>query len=438
MEHNYNLVFDGQAVYQADWNDLGTTAALADDRVLQELLRMPFYNGTTASRGILRYDAFSLGLTPVTAQINPNGATGSVLVKPFRALIGSRTVLATDARKNMQDVRSGLNVADGATVQDTTVSFGANSSGNPRWDAVYAVVSLGAAGPTVTRKVKDPSTAALTSQSVSTYTITSIAVATTAGTAAASPVFPAIPSDSGSNYYIILGYVRIPNGFSGTSTVATSDICDQAPVLSMSRALGVKTLEPANQSYVLSTAQQQAWGSTGTRPVIYMPPGMTGESSMLVAVDLTVPTHTNGQVVDSRDWRGRLCFWQCAIGNGGSALPTGGPAWGHSPPTTILPDGSGASGGNNLTSNGTNSLTWGYQTWQCGIGNTMYNNGSAMTVANVPAASAHLAATSLAASGYVALYADPTNSGKLTLAINGTPGGAYIFKLDFSAPFGNL
>lgn len=307
MEDRYQHTVNGQSVLQADLNTMGEAASIADDRVLAELLRMLPYNGSSPSRGILPFAYEGSGRTGTVA---PNGATGAVLVNPFRAVIGPRTAVATDAKKNWRDTRSAIGV--GSTTLAQTVSIAANSSGNPRWDLVYAAVAIDANSPTVTRKVKNPVTKVIASQSVVNVIRTTVTLGVLAGTAAAAPVWPSAPADSGGVYYVPLAYVCVLNGFGASSTVLPTDIAAIANILRLSRSTGASTLQVADQHYATTSAQQQAWGSTGTRPKVWMPPEMSGKDDLVVAMDLTSGSsanwsHQTGGVVDSRDWRGRIC-----------------------------------------------------------------------------------------------------------------------------------
>jgi hypothetical protein len=299
MESQFQLASNGQQLQQQDVNSLGEAAALVDDRVFAELFRMAPYNGSTVSRGIMPYRHAGTG---EVATVAPNGASGTVLVSPFRALVGSRTAVGTDSKKNWRDIRSSIFLGS-TTALTQAVSIAANASGNPRWDLVYAAVAVDANGPTVTRKVKDPTTKVISSQSVVTTKVTSVTVAVSAGTAAASPTPPATPADSGSTYYIPLAYVRVPNGFGASSTVATTDIADIAPHLSLSTATGGTSLRPATANKTPTTAQLQSWGATGSRPATVMPASMVGSESILIAVDMSTATDT---VVDTGDWRNRV------------------------------------------------------------------------------------------------------------------------------------
>lgn len=433
MEKKLKLDYDGQAVTEGDFDLLGEVSGLADDRVYAELFRMKPFDGTNVSRGILRTGHTASGTTALVA---PNGASGSVLVSPFRAFIGSRTAAGTDAQKTWRDVRSGLSVAAGDTSLTKSVSIAANSSGNPRWDLVYVQVAIEANGPTTSRFVKDPSTGVVAAQSISQYAVNTITVSVVQGTAAASPVWPAAPTDSGSNFYISLAYVRVPNGFSASSTVLTKDIATIAPVLRLASAVGGNPVSPADSHSTISTARQQAWGSSGNRPNIFMPSTMVGGETLFCYFDFSSATssnwsHQDGDVVDSRDWRGRLCRVQYMFrgfsGTYGNANDTN-PAWNTAAAQQGFP-------------NPDPTLSY---VQARGLTNSFIgfafahsiNTRSGDTVSYLVEEDASQFAN---LTHQVRLYVDHADSGKLKVGLpNGDPGRVHaLFWLDFTGPFAN-
>lgn len=332
MESQFQLEENGQQVQQDDLDLLGEVSALADDRVFAEILRLAPYDGSV-SRAILPYGHAESG---DDATVAPNGASGTVLVRPFRAVVGSRTL--SDALANWRDIRSGIHA--GSAVGGTEVTISANASGNPRWDLIYAAVAVDANGVTDLRFVKDPVTLVAAEQAVTLTKVTTVAVGIVAGTAAASPTFPATPSDSGSTYYVPLAYVRVPSGFTSTATVLEGDIAQADTVVSLSRAVGASSSRPASRSTAVTSAQQQSWGSTGTRPSTFMPASMRGTETVLIPVDTSLASDVDSATLDnSVDWRNRLVRWTVALAPNGEAPPwvAGGDAFSpytHAPTMT--------------------------------------------------------------------------------------------------------
>ena len=159
MESRYNMVDQGQSFQPVDANLIATEAALADDRVLWELLRMLPYS-TPPAKGILTYGRAGwrkeAGLSS-TALVQGDTASGSVKVMPFRAVIGSQdNSTQTEA---MRGQRSGYLI--GSSTDYTVVPIAANVSGNPRQTLIYASVTPATNGATAVRYVKSLSSGAV-------------------------------------------------------------------------------------------------------------------------------------------------------------------------------------------------------------------------------------------------------------------------------------
>lgn len=453
-EPKLQLTADGQAVLQSDFNQLGLVSGLADDRVFAELLRMTPNTGSVA-KGVLPY-GYAGASNP--AFIVPNGASGSCLVNPFRAFVGSRTAAATDGKLSWRDIRSGLSVLAGSTALTQVVNFAANASGNPRWDAVYAVVVVDANSATVVRKVKSPTTSIVADTNVSVTQNTTVTLAVATGVTGASPAFPAIPADADPTYNILLGYVRIPTGFTAGSTVATKDINERVSILSISRSMGASTLRPANQHNVsggtaISSAGTStengilAWtGTTATRPGLYMPPSMSGSDGLLVAIDAGNASsanwsHADGAVVDdSRDWRDRAWRWSAMIGAGGG-VPGRFP-WSGSVGTMLSP----ADLVSPVMSMPGYAVDQTYPTYASGMGSSFHTGGTKAIVAallakgagsvSAPANGANVSTYVLASGAIIYLYVE-ISTGILRVGIVGTPLAAAFFWIEATAPYGN-
>lgn len=394
MEQQFKLDYNGQQVQKEDLELLGTTSGLADDRVLAELLRLTPFDGTTVARGILPYLHQTSGGQQATVDVD--GATGSVLIRPFRAVLGSRTAVGTDAVQNWRDIRSAIYTGG-------SLAIAANSSGNPRWDLIYAAVAVDVNGTSTTRKVKDPATKVVTDQSVSTYKQTTVAIGVVAGVTDPSPVWPAVPGDGGGTYNIPLAYVRVPNGFSATSTVDERDIA----LIASTPLEGVrpaKVLFNGSGAY-LTAANQGSWGSSGTAPRLFLPGSMNGGETLVVPIGFNSGEFADGTILDdTRDWRGRLTrFWVQTATGATAQFP-----W------------SGVS---------TDSIIGG--TPGVGLGNTCVpDNGTNLRVAfcTLPISAAQIAVIADPATGYLKLK-----------VLAGTPGANDIalFWIDFSGPIEN-
>ena len=235
---------NGQAIWIDDVNLLGEVGALADDRVLWELLRLP---PGSATRGILPYGKAGWrkesGSTS-TALIQPD--VGGVRVMPFRAVVGS-TATSGSELEELRGQRSGYLV--GSSTQHTSVSLNPNASGNPRWTLIYAVVTPNAQGSVAKRTRKGPTTSIVTKSDVVLFWRCAVTLSTADGAATAPPPRPALPSDVAGNYCIPLGFVWVPGGFGTASVVDRKHIHTHAPCLPIHSSMGVSNIRPANQSF---------------------------------------------------------------------------------------------------------------------------------------------------------------------------------------------
>lgn len=349
MEKQVQVQVNGAPILQGDLNLLGETSALADDRVFAELFRLKPTDGGTLHKAVVPYghQSSSQPMDPQYAGIVLAGVTaGKVSVGNFRALIGSRTTIATDGKKAWQDIRSGIltgSLGD-HKFQYTDVALAANSSGNARIDLIYAVVTPDANSATVTRKVKDPTTGTIASASVVVTKTTNVTVAAVTGTPAATPAVPALPSDAGGNYYIPLAYVRVRNGFNAGTMLAMKDVIEIAPVFSaLPRSTGMQAVRFA--SAPLTAAKLATWANTGgARPRATMQTSAIGAERILIPIALPGAvagnwSHDNtNNVLDNRiDWRGRCFRWDII----GRDAPAGREfAWEQTAPSgvdTLLP-----------------------------------------------------------------------------------------------------
>lgn len=324
MEKKLQIATNGQQIVTGDLNLVGETAALADDRVFAELFRLKPMVGSTVSRAIVPNCAANRTL------VNPNGASGSVSVQPFRAMIGSRSLVASGGLDNLRNVRS--TVAVGANTLAQSVAFANNGSGSARIDIVYAAVTIDANAGTTSRRVKDPSTGMVTTTNINQYQQTTVTLGVITGTPSASPAVPSGIADAGSVFYIPLALVRIPDGFNATSTVSHKDIIIYAPVIVPSA--GGNSISLPNKlnvpgSPTMSAAALVKWANgswtgvsagTGTQPPAYLPTTAVGGETLMFyyQYDATNPSHegvASGVIIDDRDWRGRVVRWNAYVFN---------------------------------------------------------------------------------------------------------------------------
>lgn len=337
----------GQELQLSDVDNLGAVAGLADNRVLAELLRLASYSGGPVAKCII---PFTQSAAPGQAGLQANeygtvmpslSANGSVLVNPFRAVVGPRNAYNAAPSPNpavgfqsnqlasWRDIRSGVFVGTafyagtGANVPQQIVTLAPNSSGLTRWDLIYATVAVDANGPSVTRRIKNPSTGVITPTAVASYLNSPVSIAVVVGTPGSSPVPPSLPADAGGNYNIGIALVRVPNGFSSSSTVATGDIRAFAgensqpliyPLSAFQHVNARMDVQPATGNNDLdgTYAANFPWGnaSAAGRPGCFMPPDWGGGRQVMVELDLVTGgaySHLSGGIVDSSiNWLNRM------------------------------------------------------------------------------------------------------------------------------------
>ncbi len=428
MEPKFQLEFPGQQVQKTDLELIGTESALADDRVFAELLRMtPFPTDAPATKGILTYRHASSG---VESLVTPNGADGKVRIAQFRAFVSSRTLVYVSPKDNWRDIRSALSVISTDTTGHHLVTVAANSSGDPRWDLIYATVTVDADDTTTSRKVKDPTTKVVSSETVSVTKSTTVAIGITTGTAAPGASWPALPADSGGNYNIPLAYILVPDGHSSTSTVTCQQIAIVAPCLALSESTGTTSLRPASSNSEPAVGAIAAWADAGPggRTDYYVPSSMVGGRSLFCcfnlmhASDPTQWSHQTGSIVDdSIDWRFRYFRWSIsASGNVSDLFPheRGGSSFSGSFITGVPAPGVSAADGMGQSFFDNHGL--GYTT----------EGGTILLVSN-----ANLSQVDAGSTG-VHLYVDPI-TGFMKIDVGGFPQVRLFVWLDSTAPFEN-
>lgn len=420
MQKQYFVQNNGQEVQQSDLNLLGENSALADDRTLQGILRLFPYAGGVTAKAVVPVDFAPL--------VSPAVGVGSVFVSPFLAVIGSRSDSAGDVLKNYQDIRSAWLLGGLPFGAGQQLAHASNASGNPRWDLILAQVTVDPNDTSVTRYVKDPVSLQPVPQTLPVTKKTNVVVVITPGTPAASPTKPAAPADVGNIYFIPIAYVRIPNGFNGTSTTTINDIEECGPVVTASQAMGLSGILPANSCFkptgaMLAAGGRDPWAASGNRPRAYLPPSMTGGAQRFIPLQFTdAPNNlANGDIVDdSIDWRNRLFRWQACVGSGIRF------AWDPTLATTPCPS----------------TLQGGTLSHQQGMGQSFVSEGVA---SQCPVAQINGTAQSpvqhrtdqVPANTVVQLYVDQSD-GKLKLALSGAaPAACVLFWIDATAPFFN-
>jgi hypothetical protein len=152
--------------------------------------------------------------------------------------------------------------------------------------------------------------------------------------AGTTPARPALPADSGTDFYIPLAYVFIPSSF-GATTVANKWIQEVAPVIPIARATGATSIRPATWqntagSPILSVDDFNT-ATGGHRGIGYLPSTFVGGEQLIITCSwnttgpLNIPALNGVRIVDtSVDWRRRLFKVMLMTSAAASALPWDG------------------------------------------------------------------------------------------------------------------
>lgn len=299
MQSKLNLYFPGQEVELQDLQSISTNAALADDRILAELLRLPMFGAGTVAKGVMPYGlrqtdaAWTQGF-PLVAPSAP----GLVYVAPFRAVVGTRVATSPNAEAWLTDIRSALVTPTASNGQTLPI---APTAANNRWDLVYCRVDIDAPEALVTRYVKavDGTQGA---QSIAAHLRTRGELGVAQGTEGATPTRPSLPADAGNAYYIPIAYIYLPHPF-GVDLVARSDIHEVAPVLGVASPVGGVDCRPA-------TFASAAWTGNQREPE-FLPVAMAGKVERFLALKFEgghegLPLGATTTIDSSVDWRKRV------------------------------------------------------------------------------------------------------------------------------------
>ena len=425
-EERFQLLQNGQELQKDDVNLVAKEAALADDRVLAELLRLAPFDGAHVAKAIAPFG--HTGASGPT--VAPNGASGSALVAPFRAIIGSRTAVQAGAKDTWRDIRSAIYTGSPTSLTGT-VAFPPNPSPNPRWDLVYAAVAVDANGAAMQRFAKDAATKVVNLQTLVTTLTNPVTVGVVPGTPAASPAPPALPNDSGGTFYVPLALVHIGPNFGPTSTLSPLDIADIAPVARLARGLGGSVLRPADVHFepggsYLTPARLGDWGSNGIRSPLALPPSMAGGDSIILALELVDPNFRgwlpDGAVLDhSVDWRNRLFRVHYQLRSANATL-----AWSRtSSPCPTMP----SPYRGNVQAPRVQGFDFGQSFQEDG---TLFGGFAGAAVFYADPTSA----TFMAQNTRIVIYVDLA-TGNLRLSLTGTPAAFALLWIEASAPYPN-
>ena len=435
-ENQARLSQTGREIFGADWDDNGATAGLAVSRVLQQLYEMAPYDGSNVAKGVLARDG---GIViPDPAGAGTLGDSGAILVKPFRALVGSRTTAGANHLENERDVRSGLFVGTNSDNSTHIEMVGDPLDTNPRIALVYATVTPDSPSTSVSRYMKDATSGVVSIVNVPTTLSTTVTVNVVYGTATGSPIAPTIPADSGGSYNIPLAYVWVPNFSASTGFTLVHMVEDIAPLLFASPGSSSVSMRTARFNYDASLWANSLGTSkgltSGGRQQTFIPRTMGGVESIQLAIDVLSASSASwniatGQVVDDTiDWRNRT-FVINACAQGASSPGSTTFAWGVANTDTTST--------HNLVPCRLGGSTAGAQSTVI-MSQSMTNDsvGGIGVTGPLIAVLDNSRMSSVDVGGYLALWVDPS-TGALKVAVSGTPKVMYYIWVQASGQMSN-
>lgn len=199
----------GYPITDVDMTRGETTAATADDLVYQTLL----------TPGAVQ--KIAVPLLEETASVNPRllvtpgAVTGTVQLNPCELIAGV----------SGQPYTVGLAAQVNAAMASTGVT--SNSSGSTRFDLLYATVQR-TVSVSASRKIKDPNTGLISTQTVNLATTPTVTLAllANAGASVAAAV-AALPADTGSAWNFPLAVITVANPYSAGTAIAQSAISQE-------------------------------------------------------------------------------------------------------------------------------------------------------------------------------------------------------------------
>lgn len=430
MEPQFKLDNNGQQVQQGDFNTLGRVSALSGDVALQEVLCLtPALSalGTVRKAIVPIWNGRGTTLPGMPGLAIGNGGTGKIRIYPFLAVVGSRNDAATNLQA-WKDIRSQVFTTEtslGALYTDYAIA--SNASGNPRWDLVYVTMSVDTDDATETRYVKPPTSSVATATAVAVTKSTKLTLNTVQGTPGASPAKPSLPADSGSNYNIPLVYVRVLNGFTGTTAVSIDDIQEAPSVVALSDRPGVATCAPASGTYdpaLPMLATRSPWAASGNRPRAYMPPSMQGKVERIVPIDLSaVPVSAaDGDIVDDTiDWRHRVFKWTMQMRSSRDL------AWANIATTSFVVPNAG---------NDTNTFVGMGQSFTIDNSGIIARGSIVTSLGGTSTSFSNNTTTDLGSTDMFGLYVDQ-DTGELKVLISGVSGRVFVVWLEASGQYYN-
>lgn len=332
MEPRVALTLNGQSVNQDDFNAVARQAAMNAEYVWAQLLRLAPPGAATSFAPVMGIipsggQAGNYSLFHAKSLLGVSGANDAkITIQPFVAVIGSVVDQAatptgaheasTDGPRNaMREIRLAPHYGEVNKQFQTELQIPA-TLGNKRWDAIYAKVDVDVADGSLTRYTKTGD-GPVGSTLVSVVSRTKVTIGRVGGVESAGVASkPAIPSDGGGSYHILLGYLYVDAAHTLTTSIGASRLLETFTPLLVSPANGGARAMPASRAFHPSgfaLATEFLANTSDPRPGTYVPPSMVGTERRVIPIDAD---DTSGHpscspnavtiIDDSIDWRKRI------------------------------------------------------------------------------------------------------------------------------------
>lgn len=276
----------GEAVTTTELQRSADAAAGADDLVSTLIFRGAQGNGAVFGKQVGSLVLETSSRNPRLIVVPSGGTAGALTLRPCWITI-------TDKDAGNRLVPPVLLSAYVDTDTDSP-QFAATAANN-RIDVLYALVQRTAT--TAARKVKDPTTGVVSTQTITIYTAPTVTLGVQPGVEAGSPTVPALPADSSSAWYVPLANVTLTHPYTLGSALTQAQVAPAwSPnwlIPSLVRGYLPYLLTPAASGFVQATTRTAdgVWGQYGR---------------IGMAVRWTNSAAGVGQLDKARDWRRRV------------------------------------------------------------------------------------------------------------------------------------
>lgn len=240
MEQYPILAVDGEKLVKEDVDDGWKLAGTVGDKVLAQLAQVAVASGSRTGWVVPVEDG------PIVVS---DGATGKVKVKPFAMYRSPLTGETT------RDLMSAFYAGSSESVPTPVPS-----SGNHRWDLLYAVISETDA-VSESRLVEDPATEVISAQTINTRHRSQVTLAWVQGTVAATATdpypaanWPALPAPASGQAHVPLAYVHVEyDATPATVNYTVHKIAPVAPVARINPQTGAVSTNGAGLAFINSS-----------------------------------------------------------------------------------------------------------------------------------------------------------------------------------------